>query len=110
MANDAPKLDPPIKAVIEATNRGDHRGFVDAFAKSGAVNDWGQVHTGRGEIAKWDKAENTGAKVKLRVTGVSRIAGEILVLLEITPAEGDSSSGTWSFRLAGGKVASLEIG
>lgn len=110
MAKDEQRLDPPIKAILDTTNRGDHKGFVDAFAKSGAVNDWGQVFTGRGEIARWDQAENTGAKVKLRVTGVSRIAGEVLVLLEVTNAAGETSTATWSFRLAGGKVASLEIG
>ncbi len=110
MAKDDQNLEPPIRAAIDATNRGDHRGFVDAFAKSGAVNDWGEMATGRGEIAKWDKASNTGAKQQLRVTGVSRIAGEVLVLLEITAASGEASSGTWAFRLAGGKIASLEIG
>lgn len=110
MAKDPHQLEPPIKAVIDATNRGDHRGFVDAFAKNGAINDWGELATGRGEIAKWDKASNTGTKVQLRVTGVSRIAGEVLVLLEITAQSGEASSGTWAFRVAGGKVASLEIG
>lgn len=110
MAKDPLHVEPPIKAVIDATNRGDHKGFVDAFTKDGSVNDWGHLHAGRGEITKWDQAENTGVRPKLRVTGVSRLAGEVLVLLEVTTAGGESSSATWSFRLAGSKVASLEIG
>lgn len=109
MAKDEIKLEAPIKAVISATNRGDHQGFVDAFAKDGSVNDWGHLHAGRGDLAKWDKAENTGVGAQLRVTGVSRIAGEVLVLLEVT-INGESNTGTWSFRVAGPKVASLEIG
>lgn len=109
MAGDRPKLEPPIQAVIDATNQGDHAAFVAAFAKDGAVNDWGELHTGRAEIARWDRAENTGAKVKLRVTGVSRLGGEILVLLEITKDE-QKASGTFSFRLAGGKISTLEVG
>jgi hypothetical protein len=107
---DEPKLDPPIRAVIDAINRGDGKGLVAAFAKNGAVNDWGELHNGAGEIRKWDAREGTGKKIKLRVTGVSRLGGEILVLVEITNAEGEKSSGTYAFRLAGGKVASMEVG
>jgi hypothetical protein len=103
------KLEPPIRAVLDATNRGDHNGFVAAFAKSGAINDWGRMFTGRGEIGRWDKEQNTGVQSQLRVTGVSRLGGEILVLLDVT-GNGHTGSATWSFRLAGPKVASLEIG
>ena len=109
MATDRPKLEPPIQAVIDATNKGDNNAFVAAFTKDGAVNDWGEVHNGRAAISTWDKAENTGAGVKLRVTGVSRLAGEVLVLLEITRDE-EKSSGTFSFRLTGNKVSSMEVG
>lgn len=109
MAKDPLHLEPPIKAVIDATNSGNAKAFVDAFAKDGAVNDWGHLHAGRGEITAWDQAENTGAKAQLRVTGVSRLGGEVLVLVSVT-VNGESSTATWSFRLAGGKVGSLEIG
>lgn len=109
MAKDEIKLEAPIRAVIDATNKGDHQGFVSAFAKDGAVNDWGHLHAGRREITDWDKAENTGVAAQLRVTGVSRLAGEVLVLVAVT-IKGETASATWAFRLAGGKVASLEIG
>lgn len=110
MAADPNKLEPPIKAVIDATNAGDSKAFVAGFTKDGSVNDWGQVFAGRAEIATWDKEENTGAGHKLRVTGVSRLRGEILVLLEIATKDGEKSASTYAFRLQGNKVASLEIG
>ena len=110
MASDENKLEPPIKAVIDATNAGDHNAFVAAFTKDGAVNDWGRVLVGRAEIAKWDKEENTGVQSQFRVKGVSRLSGEILVLVDIT-GNGYNGSSTFSFRLQGNKVASiLEIG
>ncbi len=108
MANDL-KLEPPIQAVIDATNAGDNKAFVAAFTKDGAVNDWGRVFSGRAEISAWDKAENTGVQSQYRVTGVSRLNGEILVLLEVT-GNGYNGTSTFSFRLKGGHVDSLEIG
>lgn len=109
MAQGEPKLDPAIRAVIDATNKGDARAFAAAFAKDATLSDWGQPHNGRGEIGRWDKAENTGRGTKLKVTGVTRIAGEVLVLLEVT-RDDVTEAGTWAFRLAGKNVSSLEIG
>jgi hypothetical protein len=101
----------PIKAVIQATNKGDSKAFVDAFARESAVNDWGQVHAGKGEIGAWDKRSNSGTGRQLRVTGVSKLGDETLVLLEITSADGETKeSGTFSFQLRGDRVGMLEIG
>jgi hypothetical protein len=109
MSKDPHRLEPPIKAVLDATNQSNGKAFAAAFSKDAAINDWGELHTGRGEITKWDAAENTGKHTRLKVTGVSRMAGEVLVLLQIT--RGDTvETGTWAFRLKGQQVASLEIG
>lgn len=114
MAQDANQLEPPIRAVIDATNKGNAKAFVAAFTKDAALSDWGEPFNGRAEIARWDKAENTGTHTRLKVTGVSRLAGEILVLLEITRgADADTQTketATWSFRVKGPSVSSLEIG
>lgn len=109
MAKDPDKLEPPIKAVIDATNAGDHKAFVAGFTKDGAVNDWGRLFSGRAEIAEWDKAENTGVQSQFKVKGISRLSGEIHVLVDIT-GNGYNGSGTFSFRLKGNKVDSMEIG
>lgn len=109
MAADPHKLEPPIKAVIDATNRGDDKAFLAVFTKDATVSDWGEPHTGRGEIGRWDRESNSGAGVKLKVTGVSRLAGEVLVLLQLTRGD-ETESTTWAFRLKGQNVVSLEIG
>ena len=109
MSNDPHRLEAPIKAVLDATNTGNSQAFVAAFTKDGSVNDWGQVYVGRGEIGKWDRAENTSAGVKVKATGVSRIAGEVIVLVQVTKGD-DTESGSWAFRLKGNAVTALEIG
>lgn len=106
---DEHRLEPPIKAVIDATNRGDGQGFVNGFAKDATLSDWGELHTGRREIGAWDKAHNTGRRAKLEVTGVSRVAGEVLVLLRVT-RDDETEPATWGFRVTGRTVASLDIG
>ncbi len=109
MSSEPHRLEGPIQAVIDATNAGDGKAFLAAFAKDGAVNDWGEIFAGRGEIGRWDQARNTGVKTKLKVTGVSRLGREVLVLLQVTRAD-EVEAATWSFRLKGPAVASLEIG
>lgn len=106
---DEHRLEPPIKAVIDATNRGDAQGFTNAFAKDATLSDWGEVHTGRKEIGAWDKANNTGRRAKIAVTGVSRVAGEVLVLVRVT-RDDETEPATWGFRLDGRTVASLDVG
>ncbi|MEH3052953.1 MAG: hypothetical protein PGN13_02955 [Patulibacter minatonensis] len=106
---DGPKLEAPIRAVIDATNSGNGQAFMAAFQKDATLSDWGEVHTGRGEIGKWDRAENSGRGTKLKVTGVSRVMGEVLVLLQVT-RDDVTEAGTWAFRLNGKNVESLDIG
>lgn len=110
MAANEHRLEAPIQAVLDATNRGSADAFLAAFAKDATVSDWGELHTGRKEIGRWDRANNSGAGLKLEVTGVSRIAGEVLVLLRVARGDQPVETGTWAFRVASGKVASLEIG
>lgn len=109
MAKDEHHLEAPIKAVIAATNEGDATAFTAAFSNDATLNDWGELHAGRGAIGTWDRAHNTGTKTKLKVTGVSRLAGEVLVLLQVTRGE-TTETGTWAFRTKGPHVVSLEIG
>jgi hypothetical protein len=56
------QLSPPIRAMVEATNRGDSRAFLDAFADDAVLDDWGRTFTGRAEIAVWNERENIGVK------------------------------------------------
>ena len=53
-----PALEPPIAAMIDATNREDSAAFLDAFADDAVINDWGREFTGKAEIATWNDNEN----------------------------------------------------
>jgi len=89
-------LEPPIRAMIEATNRGDHAGVVAAFGPVAILDDFGRTFTGREEIARWDAQENTGTNNRLAVTAVSRSGPEIRVAIDVT-GNGYNGSGVLTF-------------
>ena len=67
-------LDPPIRQMIDATNRGDSEDFLAAFADDAVLDDWGRTFTGDEEIAGWNARENIGVNSHIEVTGVERWA------------------------------------
>lgn len=81
---DMESLKPPIRAMIEATNRNDHDGVVSSFAGDAILDDFGRIFSGREEIARWDAQENTGTHNHLTVTGVARSGPETRVAIEVT--------------------------
>ena len=66
------ELEPAIRQLFDATNRGDSEAFLDAFAPDGVVDDWGRTFTGREAIAGWNANENIGVNSHIDVTGVER--------------------------------------
>ena len=64
-------LEPPIRAMIDATNAGDSDAFLQAFADDATIDDWGRTFTGRDEIARWN--DNGGGSFVVDVDG-ARIA------------------------------------
>jgi hypothetical protein len=57
----------PIVAFIEATNRRDLNGLVDAFADDALVNDQLQDYWGRGEIEGWATRDIIGERLSMDV-------------------------------------------
>jgi ketosteroid isomerase-like protein len=70
----------PIAAFIDAVNRQDEDGFLDAFTADGAVDDWGRVFSGRAAIKGWSDKEFIGARGTLTVESVSLADGEVTVI------------------------------
>jgi len=93
---DLTSLEQPIRAMIEATNRGDHTGLVDSFAPDAVLTDFGRTFTGREEIARWDAQENIGTNNRLTVTGVTRLGSEVRVAIDVT-GNGYNGSGVLAF-------------
>ena len=108
MASAEIELPPAIRAMIEATNRADVEGFLDAFAADAVLDDWGRTFTGRSEIAGWNERENIGVKSHIEVTGVQRDGDRVRVGVAVS-GDGYNGGGAMTFTLAGDKIARMVI-
>jgi hypothetical protein len=102
------ELEPPIRAMLDATNRGDVEGFLDAFAADAVLDDWGRTFTGRDEIAGWNARENIGVNSHIETTGVTRDGDRIRVGVSVT-GDGYNGGGAITFQLDGDKIARVVI-
>ena len=103
-----PDLDPPIRQLFDATNRGDSAAFLDVFASDGVIDDWGRTFTGHAEIAGWNERENIGVNSHFEATDVTRDGDSIRVGVLVT-GDGYNGGGAFTFVLAGDKIASMVI-
>jgi hypothetical protein len=101
-------LDPPIRQMLDATNRGDSDAFLAAFADDAVLEDWGRTFTGREEIAGWNARENIGVNSQIEVTGVDRSGDEVRVGVSVS-GDGYNGGGAFTFRLAGDRIARMVI-
>jgi len=102
------ELEPAIRRMIDATNRGDDDAFLDAFAQDATIDDWGRTFTGPDEIAGWNARENIGVHSHIEATSVERRAEEIVVGVQVT-GEGYNGGGAFTFTLAGDRIARMVI-
>ena len=63
-----------VKNALDRLAALDEAGFLDAFAPSGFVDDWGSIYRGREEIDAWSSRELIGARGVLTVTAVAEDA------------------------------------
>jgi hypothetical protein len=101
-------LDPPIRQMIDATNRGDSEDFLAAFADDAVLDDWGRTFTGHDEIAGWNARENIGVNSHIAVTGVERSGNEVCVGVSVS-GDGYNGGGAFTFVLAGDRIARMVI-
>ena len=94
--------------MLEATNRGDVEGFLDAFADDAVLDDWGRTFTGRDEIAGWNARENIGVNSHIEATDVARDGDRIRVSVAVT-GDGYNGGGAMTFQLDGDKIARMVI-
>ena len=103
------ELEPAIRQLFDATNRGDSEAFLDAFAPDGAVDDWGRTFTGREELAGWNDRENIGVNSHIDTTGVERDGDAIKVGVAVS-GDGYNGGGAFTFTLApDGRIARMVI-
>jgi ketosteroid isomerase-like protein len=108
MADAMSRLDPPIRAMFDATNAEDSTAFVGSFAEDAVLVDWGRTFTGRDEIAAWNANENIGVHSRIEVTGVDRDGDRTTVGVSVS-GEGYNGGGAFVFETAGGLITRMEI-
>lgn len=59
-----------VKRALDRLAALDEAGFLDAFAPTGVVDDWGSIYRGRDEIDTWSSRELIGARGVLTITRV----------------------------------------
>jgi hypothetical protein len=98
----------PIQRMIDATNAGDHDGFVASFAPDAYLEDWGRGFTGHDGVASWDRTDNIGKHAHFEATGSRRDGDDYVVTLAVT---GGGFNGTSDFRftLAGDLISRMVI-
>ena len=101
-------LDPPIRAMLDATNAGDAQAFLDAFTDDATIEDWGRTFTGREEIARWNDNENIGVQSHIEATRVARSGATVTIGVAVT-GNGYNGGGSFVFELAGDRIARLVI-
>jgi hypothetical protein len=101
-------LDPAIRHMLDATNRGEVASFLDAFADDAVLDDWGRTFTGRAEIGGWNERENIGVNSHIEVTGVERDGDGVRVGVAVS-GDGYNGGGAVTFVLAGDRIARMVI-
>jgi ketosteroid isomerase-like protein len=102
------KLESPIQAMIDATNRDDSAALLTAFADDAVLTDFGRAFKGKAEIARWNDDENIGTQNRLRVTSVTRSGKTVSVKIAVT-GNGYNGPGTLKFELEGESIKRLVI-
>ncbi len=101
-------LEPPIRLMIDATNRGDRDALLAAFAEDATLIDFGRTFAGKAEIARWNDNENIGVQSHISVTSVARSKGSVTVGITVT-GNGYNGGGSFVFDLDGGRIARMLI-
>ncbi|GAA4680781.1 nuclear transport factor 2 family protein [Gordonia humi] len=97
-----------VTAFIDTVNAHDERGFLDSFADSGFVDDWGRVFTGRAEIKAWSDKEFIGANGTMTVTEASVDGDTVTVIADWRSTHANGLS-KFVFVVDGDELASMTI-
>ena len=98
----------PVASFIDAVNKHDEEGFLDAFTTEGAVDDWGRVFTGREQIKAWSDKEFIGALGTLTPEEVFDDAGELVVVGDWRSNHANGRS-RFAFSTEGEKIVKMTI-
>jgi SnoaL-like protein len=102
------RLPGPVQAAVDAANRGDVEGFLDAFTGSGVVDDWGREFAGRDAIRGWSDAEFIGKQVTLDTTAVEQDGDRTVVTAQVG-GNGFNGPSHFTFEADGDRLTRMTI-
>jgi ketosteroid isomerase-like protein len=100
----------PLRAFIDATNRGDHDAFVAVFTEDAVLDDWGRVFHGRDGVASWNRTDNIGKRAHFELLGVepSDAPDRVVATLAVTGG-GFNGTSPFTFEFRGDRIARMTI-
>ena len=98
----------PVASFIDAVNRHDEAGFLDAFTSDGAVDDWGRIFADRQAIKAWSDDEFIGARGTLTPEEVT-VDGETVTVIGDWRSSHANGRSSFEFDISGGKLAKMTI-
>ena len=103
-----PDLAAPIRAMIDATNRGDHDAFVASFTEDALLSDWGKEFHGHDGVASWDETDNIGRSTHFEVAAARQDGASHVVTLNVSGG-GFNGTSDFTFKLDGDRIRSMTI-
>ncbi|WOC13017.1 nuclear transport factor 2 family protein [Gordonia sp. MP11Mi] len=97
-----------VTEFIDAVNRHDEEGFLNAFTDDGFVDDWGRIFTGRDAMKAWSDKEFIGATGTMTVTDTHVDGSTVTVVADWRSTHANGLS-KFVFDVAGSKLASMTI-
>jgi hypothetical protein len=102
------ELPGPVRAAVDAANRGDTEAFLACFTPDGVVDDWGREFRGPDAIAGWSAKEFIGVQVSLAIEGAESAGGETTVTAQVG-GNGFNGPSHFTLRVEGDRVSRMTI-
>ncbi|MYW91015.1 nuclear transport factor 2 family protein [Amycolatopsis rubida] len=98
----------PVSSFVTAVNLHDEGAFLDAFAETGVVDDWGRLFTGRAEIKRWSDVEFIGARGVL-TPEESTVSGDVVTVVGDWRSNHANGRSKFVFDVDGDRIAKMTI-
>ena len=97
-----------VTRMVEATNAGDSKAFVDAFADDAYLNDWGREFAGTDGVAAWNESDNIGKQAHFEIQAARAENSGYVVTLQVTGG-GFNGTSDFYFEVEGDRVQRMVI-
>jgi hypothetical protein len=87
-----------VQRLVDATNAGDSKAFLDSFTADGVVDGWGREFVGRDAIAGWNSNENIGVQSHFTIRPVTKDGAAYAATVSVK-GNGYNGGGTFTFEV-----------